>query len=245
MRQRRRARPTRHHRRMWELLAALRRRLAEAEHGAACPRPVDDHEVQLATAVLAPSRDLAVDRAVAEFADRGRLLRRRRRGDAEHTPMAIVQAPREIAEDIRADQSGHRRSAVDEAADDGGSVGMAVVRDRVHQAGHRRAREHEGVRLEALRVEDRGIEPERSLAQAPAEVAARDDFVDLLDVVLADVTDPQAARTVEGRAERVAEAVGVDLAERAGLADERVVARDPILAVGRGPLPRVYPQDLP
>ena len=64
----------------------------------------------------------------------------------------------------------------------------------------------------------------RSSRPLPAPAAHE---VDLLDLVLADVADREVAgAAVEREAPRVAQAVGVDLAARAGAADERVRARD-------------------
>ena len=62
------------------------------------------------------------------------------------------------------------------------------------------------------RATARRVEAVRALAESPAVVAARDDAVDFLPGVLADVADPQVARRrVEAESPGVAQAVGVDL----------------------------------
>src|SRR5688572_21315192 len=73
----------------------------------------------------------------------------------------------------------------------------------------------------------------RRLHATPAKVdpglGAGGDEVDFLPAVLADVADPQIARsTIKAPAPRIAEPVGPDLRARAGLPDERVVGRNGI-----------------
>src|SRR5262249_62052762 len=89
----------------------------------------------------------------------------------------------------------------------------------------------------------------KALEGVPAEVGtarrAHGRVVELLELVLADVADRdpwlRAADLVEGEAERVAQAVAVDLVA-AGLADERVAGGDRVRpAAARG---GVHPQEL-
>ena len=97
------------------------------------------------------------------------------------------------------------------------------------------------------------VEEEVALLDRPAVVAAEDDAVDLLDVVLADVGQDQiAVDAVEGEAIRIAQSVGVDLRHLARPL-ERVGRRDAVLAVaadgigaagGQGRVQRVDPQHL-
>src|SRR6478735_5679266 len=112
------------------------------------------------------------------------------RRDAPDRPAAVV------AEDISALQAGHRVAAIDEPAGDGAARGVGVLRDRL----------------------DQRPGPERCVGEAaaafvdvPAEVdepgrRARQP-VDLLDLALPDVADPEIARgAVEAVPPRVAQA---------------------------------------
>jgi hypothetical protein len=86
-----------------------------------------------------------------------------------------------------------------------------------------------------------------ALHDPPAEVetgGAGPGHVDLLPVVLADVTDPEVAGApIEREAERVAEAIEPDLSAGAGCPDERVPAGDRVVRAARGVID-VDPQDL-
>src|SRR5882672_3352388 len=67
---------------------------------------------------------------------------------------------------------------------------------------------------------------EARLPLVPAEIRARGHRTDFLDDVLTDVGDEHAAIVrIPREALRIADAVGVDLAERAALADKRVRLR--------------------
>src|SRR5919106_256095 len=84
---------------------------------------------------------------------------------------------------------------------------------------------------------------ERALTLGPAGVVTRPDLVDRLDVLLADHADVQPVWPDRIPAEpvRIAETVGEDLTEGAGLVDERVLLRNAVLTVHpvrRHPPPR-------
>ena len=129
----------------------------------------------------------------------------------------------EVGEHVAAAQRGHPGAAVDEAAGDGAPLVVGVLRDRAH----RRAALHGPAAVEG-RAALEGIPPEVDPARASAQTE-----VDLLDVVLADVPDPDvAAGAVEREAPGVAQAVGVDLG-RPAAAGEGVVRRDAVLLARR------------
>src|SRR5450759_2941048 len=108
--------------------------------------------------------------------------------------------------------------------------GMVVFRDRVDQTRwHARAvrRDEAAVRIQP----DAGVEREGAFLDMPAVVTTGSDDVDLFDVVLANVADPQLSGVlVEGHPVGIAESIGEDLVG-ALPADERVVARDAVLTV--------------
>src|SRR5919106_3965396 len=89
------------------------------------------------------------------------------------------------------------------------------------------------------------VEEQRPFLTVPPVVAAIDDDVDLLDVVLADVADEEPARLrVERKPERVSEAKGKDLLNDTGPSDKRITGGYSILTVGRVPAVHVDPKDL-
>src|SRR5690606_15018936 len=109
------------------------------------------------------------------------------------------------------------------------------------QPGGRRRRRLGGHETLVLAVR---IEEEAAFLHAPAVVAARLDDVDLLDVVLARVADPQLVGFgIDRYPERIPESVRVDFLRDFGLPGERIRRRNPVPAVrGVGP-ERVDPQD--
>src|SRR4051812_31873629 len=104
----------------------------------------------------------------------------------------------------------------------------------------------EAVGAGALELEAARVERERPLLDTPAVVRARRAELDLLDVVLADVADPQVAvHGVEREPERVAQPVGEDLGQRAGRSAGllgEVPGRDAVRP--RGGRMRIDPQHL-
>src|SRR6186997_1343045 len=146
----------------------------------------------------AAAGDRVERRAVQALAEGGELVDPHRlaakrpaaRGDAPDRPAAVV------AEDVAALQAGYRVAAIDEPARDGAAGGVGVLRDRLDQRPG----------------PERGIgEAAASLIDVPAEVdepgRRSRQPVDLLDLALSDVADPEIARdAVEAVPPRVAQA---------------------------------------
>ena len=145
---------------------------------------------------LACSRRTSVARAL------GRALQRPQRARAE------------VAVDVAAAELGQRRAGVDDAAGHRAALGMRVLRRRA-----RRARRPRRASWPLMRV--------GALEGAPAEVLRRlvgleQHAVDLLDLVLADVADPQLAeRRVEREAPGVAQPGQHDVPARLRLVARR------------------------
>ena len=161
-------------------------------------------------------------------------------------PAGEIEQTRKVAEDEATLELAQPLAAIDEAGDHGVTFLMRVVlRDRVDQSWRHRPAGHRIGCGEALRVAVR-VEEQRAFLDVPAVVAAGDDAVDFLDVVLPDVADIEvAAFAVEGHAEGIAEAEREDLLDRTRLGDERIVRRNSILSVGGVAAVDVDAQDLP
>src|SRR5437016_1727691 len=81
-----------------------------------------------------------------------------------------------------------------------------------------------------------GVEGIGAFLVVPAVVAALDDLVDLLDVVLSDIGNDQlvGAAAIEAEAIRISHAIGVDFLDRIGDGgvDEGVVGGDAVFSIG-------------
>ena len=169
---------------------------AGAHRAVEVARAAREHE--LAVGVGADVRELRDGRLLAPDVLRAAL------GRAAQGPQ---RAGAEVAVDVAAAERGQRGAAVDDAAGDG-AVAVAVLVGR------------DGPDELARVVEVVAVDPRRALERAPAEVLRRlveleRHAVDLLDLVLADVADPDLAeRGVEPEAPRVAQAGEHDLPVR-------------------------------
>src|SRR6185369_17416189 len=96
----------------------------------------------------------------------------------------------EVAEDIASRQRWNCRPAVNVAAGHGNAFGVAVFRNRQHQAGHVAP----GSRVETV----------QPFHHAPAEIPASLQDVDFLELVLPDIAGEQSAGgRIEGKTEWV------------------------------------------
>ena len=160
----------------------------------------------------------------------------------------VVQRPdgaeAEVREQVRTDVAGRLRAAIDEATGDRAPVVVVVLVERrlvrgIVAAGH--------LVPAHLRI---GVPTERPLHDLPAVVAAPEAVrrlaVDLLDVGLADVSDPEvAAGAVERETPRVAETPRPDLVPRAVRgACVRIVVRDRVVRRRSAAGVDVDPEDL-
>src|SRR5690606_32512187 len=120
-----------------------------------------------------------------------------------------------VAEHVEPRERADPGAAIDVAADDGEPFVVIVFGDRIDQPGGRRRRRLGGHETLVLAVR---IEEEAAFLHAPAVVAARLDDVDLLDVVLARVADPQLVGFgIDRYPERIPESVRVDFLRDFGL----------------------------
>ena len=150
-------------------------------------------------------------------------------------------AARVVAEDQLVRQLRHRLVAIGIDAGGGGEpledrVGVVELGDGVHH-----------LRVAALILGAHfAVEVlEAAFPHVPAVVAAGDDLVDLLVDVLADLRlEHVAVLRIPREPLRVAVAVGVDLAERVGVLDERVRRGNAVLAVRAVLAQRIDAQDL-
>ena len=102
---------------------------------------------------------------------------------------------------------------------------MAVFEDGIDQSWIRRRVGHDRT---VIRVEE-----ERAFLFVPTVILTGLHEVDFLDIILADVTDNEpVGRCVEGEAERVAQAVGVDFVHRRAAADEGIARGNAVFPVG-------------
>ena len=99
-----------------------------------------------------------------------------------------------IAEHVAILQDGDLRAAIDEAADHHAALVVVVFGDGIDQV--RRHRAH-GTGHDLADVRGDRIEPEGAFLDVPAVVAALDDEIHFLDVVLSGVADVQIAREAD------------------------------------------------
>ena len=134
----------------------------------------------------------------------------------------------EVAEDIQAGERGHVSATVDEAADDGRAIVVAIFQHGIDQ---RRIRATSQDMTEA----SAGSKRKGAFLAVPAVILAGLHDVDFLNIVLPDVAgDQPAARGIEGEAKRIAQAIGINLVHGGAATDEGIACRDAILAVGAG-----------
>jgi len=128
-------------------------------------------------------------------------------------PSRELEEQREVSEDVLLPQLRDHAPAIDVAADDRVALVVRVVLgDGIDEL--RAAVGAGAVRFPAgeAGVSAVDVEEQRAFLAVPAVVAARNDLVDLLDVVLTDVPDVEVAvAVVEAEPIRVAVTVGPDL----------------------------------
>src|SRR5215213_15193 len=164
----------------------------------AVDRAIGGGEEGFAVGVRADVRELRDGRLLAADVGRAALRRRPQRPQRARAEVAVEVAPLKLREP---------RAAVQVAAGDRAAVLVVVDGHRPDQ-------------LAAAEVVVAVADPLRSLDRAPAEVLGRlvgleQHAVDLLDLVLADVADPDLTeREVEAEAPRVAQAEQLDAQSR-------------------------------
>src|SRR5262249_24764359 len=79
------------------------------------------------------------------------------------------------------------------------------------------------------------VEKEGPFLDRPPKIAALGDNVDFFDVILPDIGQINCSvRSIKAKTVRIPQSVRIDLLDRPGLANKRIILGDPFLSVRRG-----------